>query len=241
MIYLIYGNKNDEIRDKVHSIVATQVAKKLDALHFRVDRENWEKTNLEELLQGQGLFVQKYIVIFDHLLKEKGEEQRDEALLGRLADFAKSEHIFIFAEGELTKEILKKFEKKAEKVQEISNAEKNGKEKFNIFSLTDAFGNRNKKNLWVLYQKALMAGVIPEEIHPVLFWQVRAMLASSRSHSAVESGLNPYVYNKAKMFAGNFSGEELRKLSSKLVTLYHDTRRGRVEFDSEMEKLILAL
>jgi DNA polymerase III delta subunit len=241
MIYLIYGNKDEEIREKVRSIVATQVHKKPDALQFRVTRDNWKDTSLDELLGGQGLFVQKYIVVFDHLLREKGEDEREETLLKRLTDFAESEHFFIFVEGDLTKEILKKFEKKAEKIQELSFAEKKLKEKFNIFSLADALGGRNKKSLWVLYQEAIMAGVVPEEIHPILFWQLRAMLASSQSRSALEAGLSPYVYSKASRFADNFSNEELRNLSSKLVTLYHDTRRGLVEFDTEMEKFILAL
>ena len=45
--------------------------------------------------------------------------------------------------------------------------DKKGNE-FNIFSLTDAVGARNKKEAWVLYQKALLAGVSAEEIFSFL-------------------------------------------------------------------------
>lgn len=239
MIYLIYGNKHEEVRKKVRAIVSAQIAKKPDALNFRITTENWKETNLEELLSSQGLFVQKYIVVFDHLLRadDIGEE-----LMPRLKEFSESEHIFIFSEGELTKEILKKIEKKAEKVQECSEKKMQREEKpFQVFSLADALGSRNKKELWVLYQKAMLSGLEPEEIHRILFWQVKAMLGAMQTDSADEASLNPFVYKKSQGFARNFSGPELQSLSSRLVNLYHEARRGAVEFDSEMERFILGL
>jgi DNA polymerase III delta subunit len=238
MIYIIYGNKDEEVRKKVRAIVSVQVLKKPDALNFRVSEENWVQTNLDELLSSQGLFVQKYIVVFDHLLRS---DEAGETLLSRLSDFAESEHIFIFSEGELTKEILKKIEKKTEKVQECSEKKAEKEKAFNVFSLADALGSRNKKDLWVLYEKAILAGLEPEEIHRILFWQAKAMLSASRSDSGEEAGLNPYVYKKSASFAHNFSKTELQGLSSKLVELYHNARRGIVEFDTEMERFILAL
>lgn len=235
MIYLLYGNNTDAVRKKVRDIVAAQIAKKPDALSFRIGEEEWKKTNLEELLGGQGLFVQKYIIVFDRLLRleEVGEE-----LLSRMDDLAKSEHIIIFSEGELTKEILKKIEKKAEKVQEFSQKQEKAPEKFNIFALADAFGSRNKKEFWLLYQRAILAGIPPEEVHRILFWQVKAMLAASHCDSAEEAGLKPFVYKKALSFGRNFSEEELIKLSSRLVALYHESRRGS-DFEVEMERFVL--
>lgn len=242
MIYLIYGNKHEEVRKKARDIVTAQVAKKPDALHYRVSDENWKEVSLDELLLGQGLFVQKYIVVFDHLLRKKeAESSAAEILLTRLKEFAESEHIFIFTEGELTKEILKKFEKNAEKIQELSKIEKKVEEKFNLFSLTDALGSRNKKELWVLYQTALMSGVSPEEIHPLLFWQVKAMLGAVNAPSPEEAGLNPFVYKKSQGYARNFSKQELEENASKLVSIYHDTRRGMVNFEVAMEQWMLGV
>jgi DNA polymerase III delta subunit len=239
MIYLIYGNNHEEVRKKVRAIVSAQIAKKPDALNFRITTENWKETNIEELLTSQGLFVQKYIVVFDHLLRidDIGGE-----LLKRMKDFAESEHIFIFSDGELTKEIVKKVEKKAEKVQECSEKKIQSVEKpFQVFSLADALGSRNKKELWVLYEKAMLSGLDSEEIHRILFWQVKAMLGATQTDSADEANLNPFVYKKSQGFARNFSQAELHGLSSKLVDLYHNARRGIVQFDVEMERFILGL
>lgn len=238
MIYLIYGNKHQEVRNKVRSIVDAQIAKKPDAIHFRITNENWKSTNVDELLSGQGLFVQKYIVVFDNLLREK---DIDEVLFEKMKEFSESNHIFIFSEGELTKEILKKIEKRAEKVQDISKEKIEKKQSFQIFSLADAFGSRNKKELWVLYQKVLLSGVSAEEIHPILYWQVKAMLSASVSVSAEDAGLSPYVYSKSKRYASGFKEGELQNISSKLVALYHDTRRGIVEFDTALERFVLGL
>lgn len=238
-MYLIYGNKHEEVRKKVRSIVSAQTAKKPDALHFRINAENWNEVNLEELLRSQGLFVQKYIIVFDNLLRT--EDVQDE-LIKRIPDFANSDHIIIFSEGELTKEIVKKIEKKAEKVQECSEKKIQKLEKpFQIFSVADALGSRNKKDLWVLYQSAILSGLEPEEIHRILFWQVKAMLASVQTDSADEANLNPFVYKKSLGYARNFSAQELHTFSSELVDLYHNARRGLVEFEVGMERFILGL
>lgn len=238
MIYLIYGNKGDAVRKKGRSIVDAQIKNKPDALHFSVNEENWKDASLDELLGGQGLFVQKYIVIFDHLVRANGI---GEILLPRLKEFQESEHIFIFTEGEMTKELIKKFEKKADKIQEISEAKEVKEQKFNVFSLTDALGRKNKKELWTLYQKALLAGVSPEEIHPILFWQTKAMLGAVVSGSPAEAGLSPYVYTKSQTFSKNFSILELQKISLQLVDVYHNSRRGLVEFDTALERFILGM
>ncbi len=238
MIYLIYGNNSDKAREKVRSLVDAQIAKKPDALHFRINSQNWANTNLEELIQSQGLFVNKYIVVFDHLLRDK---EAGEILISSLLELGESEHIFIFLEGELTKEILKKVEKRAEKVQEISQAEKQSVKEFNIFVLTDALGMKNKKDLWVLYQRAIEEGSEPEEIHGILFWQVKAMLASLNASSPEEAGLKPFVYQKSSRFAKNFKKEELHAMASRLVEIYHDARRGIVEFDTALERFILTI
>lgn len=238
MIYLIYGNNIDKVREKVRDLVEAQIIKKPDALSFRINSENWLHTNLSELIESQGLFVSKFVVVFDNLLREKDSGEK---LLTSLSELSESEHIFIFLEGELTKEIIKKVEKKAEKVQEISQIKKEKERSFNVFFLTDALGERNKKELWVLYQKAIKNGIEPEEIHGILFWQIKAMITSAKSASPEEAGLKPFVYQKSGRFSRNFKLEELESLSSRLVDLYHDTRKGLTEFNIALERFILGI
>ena len=149
-----------------------------------------------------------------------------------------SENIFIVIENTLDKATLTKFEKNAEKVQEFS-AEKKAPVKFNMFSLTDALGSRNSKRLWTLYQKAVRADAVDEELHGIVFWQVKSMLLASASSDAKSAGLNPLVYSKSKSYAKNFTPAELQNLSSQLVRMYHRAHRGEVDFGNELEKFFL--
>lgn len=112
---------------------------------------------------------------------------------------------------------------------------------FNIFSLTDAFGRRNKKEAWTIYQKALLARLSAEEIFFKIFWQVKSMLIALRTESVNETDMKPFPYNKAKGFLKNFKEEELKKISEDLVLGYYEARRGRGEIETLVEKILLKL
>lgn len=118
--------------------------------------------------------------------------------------------------------------------------DKKGRE-FNIFALTDALGARQKKEAWILYQKALSAGLSAEEIFFKLVWQVKAMLLSSRTKNVGETDLKPFPYSKAKSFLKNFKSGELEKLSENLVVSYTLARRGEGEVETLVEKILLSL
>jgi len=118
--------------------------------------------------------------------------------------------------------------------------DKKGKE-FNIFALTEALGNRNKKEAWVLYQKALSAGLSADEIFFKLFWQVKSMLIAGRTKNAEEADMKTFPYNKAKGFLKNFKLEEIERLSEDLVIGYHLARRGEGEITTLIEKILLKL
>jgi DNA polymerase III delta subunit len=238
MIYLLHGTDIIKSREKLHSLLGSMFAKKPDASFVRVEAGEFDESRLDEFVGGQGLFTNKYIIVFDNLFLDKKVK---EVLLKSLKEISKSENIFIFLEEKLNKTELNKFEKYAEKIQEFVGVEIEKKKKFDIFSLTEALGKRDKKNLWVLYQKAKMNNVSDEEVHGILFWQVKSMLLSLNTKDAKESGLNPFVFRKSLGFVKNYSESELRKLSFSLISLYHDTRRGVHEMDSAMERFILGI
>jgi len=112
---------------------------------------------------------------------------------------------------------------------------------FNIFSLTDAIGARRKRDAWVLYQKALAAGMVPEEVFYKLVWQVRTMLVAKKTKGAEEADMKPFPYNKAKGFLRNFKDGELEKFSENLVLGYHVARRGKGEIETLVERTLLRL
>jgi DNA polymerase III delta subunit len=239
MIYLLYGNDADKARAKLHELVGGLLKKKPDAAHRSINDETFSEGEIEELVSSLGLFSSKSIVEFNNVFRNK---EAKEILLKRLADIAKSENVFVFLEGALLKKELAAFEKHAEKVQEFSVGEKAPAGKaFNVFSLTDAFGRRDKKQLWVLFTKAKMKDVADEEIHGILFWQLKAIIQSLSAKNAKDAGLNPFVYQKSSGFARNFSEEELLNSSMKLVALYHDARRGIVDFTGGLEQFILEM
>lgn len=238
MIYFIYGDP-DKARKKAHDLIDSMQKKRADASLVRVDSDTWRPDMLDELLGGQGLFHSKLIIHVDKLLKNK---EAKEVFVGSLKEIQESPNVFVFLEEDMDKATLGKFEKKAEKVQFFEPSEpKEREEGFKIFSLTEALGMRNKKQLWILYTEAKRHDVSDEEIHGILFWQVKAMLLAGKTPTAAEAGLNPFVYSKSKGFLKNFSEEELVRLSSDLVHIYHDSRRGKFELASALERLILQL
>lgn len=84
-------------------------------------------------------------------------------------------------------------------------------------------------------------GVSDEEVHGMLFWQMKTMLLVEASGNAKEAALNPFVYKKAKGFVQHFSKEELHSHTTALVELYHEARRGRYELGSALERFILGV
>jgi DNA polymerase III delta subunit len=238
MIYLLYGSDTDKARAKLHDLVGSLVKKKPDASHERLNDETFSADKLEELMGGMGLFSQKAIIEMINVFRNKDAK---ETVLENIKDIGKSDNIFVFLEGELNKTDLAKFEKNSEKIQEFELKTKGEvkKEEFKIFSLTDAFGRRDKKMLWVLYTKAKMHDIAAEEIHGILFWQVKAVVQAAAAGSAKEAGLNPFVYQKSKAILQKYSLDEIKGISSKLVSMYHNARRGIHDFDVALEKFIL--
>jgi hypothetical protein len=111
---------------------------------------------------------------------------------------------------------------------------------FNIFALTDAIGARDKRQAWMIYRKALASGMAADEIFYKVMWGVKALLLSAKT-DAEASGLNPFVYRKAKGFLKNWKTEELEELSERLVVGYHNARRGIGEIETMIEKTLLNL
>ena len=238
MLYFLYGTDTEKAREKARELLETLQKKKPDAAVFRIEPEKWGEVHLEELIGGQGLFSQKLVIFADKLFEN---EEARVAIEKNLEKIGTSENIFIFLERKVAKPFLLAIAEVAKKVQEFPSREREKKPEFNIFSLTDAFGRRDKKKLWVLYQKALQTEAVPEEIHGILSWQLKSMLLVAEAKTAGEAGVAPFVFTKAKNFLKNYSVPELQTLSSKLVRMYHDAHRGIHDFEIALERLILTL
>lgn len=244
MIYLLHGADTDKSRAKMREMSDALRKKQPDAAYFRMDAEHWNQAELEEYCGGQGLFSNRFVIVLDRLLEN---EEIAPIVLDQIEVVAASPNIFIVLEGKLDKDSLKKIEKHAEKVQEFEetaaqkSATAKSKERFNVFSLAEALGKRDRKNLWVLYRRALDEDIAPEEIHGTLFWQAKSIALARQAKTAKEAGMKDFPFNKAKGYSNNFSEKETGELLTRLIRMSHDSRRGRSDISLALEELALTV
>ncbi len=237
MIYFLYGTDTHKARAKLHDLLLLAEKKRPGAELFKITSENWIDGQLDELIQSQGLFEQKYTVVLDSVFEKKDIKNY---ILERLEGLRDSEQIFLMLEGSVDLPTLKKMSAHAKQVQEFAKAESK-KPSFNIFSITDHLVKKDKKHLWISYIDLLDLGAQAEEIHGILFWQIKNMILASRAGSQVETGLSPFVYKNALSGSRNFDRQELVQLSSKLVDITHRVRQGQGEMEVMLEKWVLEL
>lgn len=238
MIHFFYGENSTKAREEMHSFLDTLFVKNPDAPMFEMNAESWSEEKFGELLASRGLFGGGSVIVLDSLLQDIDAEG---TVLEKLKEMKDSPNIFVIIEGKLTKVTAERVAKKTETTQE-STVEKIAKKiEFDRFALSDALGRRSKKDAWVLLQKSFDAGGVAEEIHGMLFWQVKSMILAVSSKTAGEAGLNPFVFRKSLSFAKNFTEEELKNLSSRLVSIYHEARRGGDELGMALEKFVLSI
>ncbi len=236
MFYVFYGSDVKKVADKTNDIVRKLLYKKPDAQVFSFEGDFLDETKLDEVIESQGLFVEKHIVVLKQVFET---EENREIITSRLKRIADTGNIFIFSENKLLAPHKKKLEKYAEKIEEHKETKK--EEKFNTFVLTDYLGKKDKKNLWIEYIKALKKDIPTESIQGMLHWGIRAMIIASNAKNANDAGQAPFAYSKNKRYAGNFTKDELLKLSRSLISVYHDARRGKHELKTALEKWILEI
>lgn len=187
--------------------------------------------DITELVSTQsGLFGDKELYVIHDLA-------RNLELKNILSDFGESENIIIFSEETVTKPIIGVFEKNEATIKDFGKEVKVKERSLPVFNLADELGKRDKKNLWLLFQE-LVTEVSPEEIHGILFWQIKNMMLVKTSKE--NPGLAPFVYTKSKTYANNYSEQELKDLSKRFTHIFH-SRDSYSTLDIEIEKIILSL
>lgn len=234
MLYFLYGDKI-KTRKNLNKHLDSLVSKKPDAEVFRINKDNFSKGLVSELLSSQGLFSKKYIVVLDTLFEKT--EIFDE-LKDFFDDFKKTEHIFLCIENKLPIKNFDFIKKYSEKVWEFEEKEED-KKVFNVFGLANYLGNKDKKNLWINYLKALNFGISGEEIVGVLFWQMKNIVIVKKTKSIGESKLSPFVYKNATAFSKKWEEKEILDFCKGLVSVNQKVRDGNGEVEILLEKLIL--
>ena len=129
-----------------------------------------------------------------------------------------SKTIFLFKEDKMLVPQQKKYKKYGD-IKIFENKKPIPILKFNIFSITDAFSNRDKITTWILYRNGLNSSLEPEAIAGVLFWKIKTM-----------------ILNGSKIF----TKKELKQQSSQIISIYHKAHRGELDFSISLEQFILS-
>lgn len=236
MLYIIYGKDREKGRARFRAL-REEFGKKCGEESVVLEGEITNEF-LHGLASSQGLFRNTTLFIFDCVF-DKTEEQ--EALLSHSSELNLSPNIFLVFEPELDKKIAEGIAETKVKVEEYVVKNKTNYPEFNIFSLGDALGKRNKKDLWILYQEATTTGVAPEEICNTLFWTVKNLALIKNSKTKGSQGMSEFVERKSRAFAENYTEEEIKKMSQSLVVIYHEAHRGGEPMGIALERFILAL
>jgi len=231
VFYLIYGKNRNKSTNKAISLVNGLVAKKPDASYIKVDEETFGEYFFEEVAGGQGLFENKSIVLSDNLWSLDLPSDED------IEKIQKSENIFILIENGLSLDALKQLKSKAEKVIDVGDEQK--KEIFNIFSLSDAYSEKDKKKLWLLYRKSVEGFVEAEDVINIIFWQIKNLILAKKNLTSGALKLSPFVISKAKAYSTKWEEKDLIKHSEELVKMIHNSRLGKVDLEVVFEKWIL--
>lgn len=235
MIYFIYGEDLKKARGKMHEILQTLSNKRPNSEIFKINSENWNVGNFEELISSQGLFEKKYIVLLDNLFEKK---EAGDFISKNISEMKLSDHWFLILEGKIDKKNIDKISKFSYKTQQF--IEQNKKNDYSeVFGVSDKLFYRNKKDLWVGLMDLFSKNVSAEEIHGIFFWAVKNMMIVSQSGGQKNSGLTSFQYNKAISGSKNYRVEELKKMITDLVSITHKVRSGGGDLDIMLEKWVL--
>jgi len=230
MFYIFYGNAPDKRLGKIKHLLETECG---SATPQRIRSEEMLDNPLEEFARSRELFGGRAAFLLEGISES---EEWAEYVKENAKPISDSENIFIVNETFLTKAIVSAFEKAGGKAVLCAAKDKAAPERGGNFALADAVGRRDRKASWVLYHEALGKGAVPEEIHGIIFWQLKNIFLAK---SGGATGIAPYPLAKAKSFATKWESEELSSALSNLVSVYHDSHRGIVEFPVALEMFLL--
>lgn len=183
-------------------------------------------------LGAPGLFSAKIALVIAHPLDDA---EGKALILERAQELADSDTPVVVITSALDAAAKKALPKKTE----IEILETKEKEEFepNAFALSDAYLKGDRKNSWVLYRRFIEGGTAAEEIHGVLSWAIRSLVLASKTKSAAEAGLKPFVYTKAKSALARIPNPEA--VSRELLALYHRARSGGGSLENLLEIFLL--
>lgn len=227
MLYVLVGDDFQKIKKRI-----AEVAKGLELVRFGEAGEPF--SHAPSRLGASGLFSPRIAL---HLDKPLEDADAKAFVLEHAKAFANAETPVIVTALALDAETKKKIPKNASvEILELKTDDEEASQ--STFALTDAYAKGDRKQTWVLYRKFIENGASAEELHGILSWQVRALVLASKTKSASEAGLKPFVYTKAKSALAKMTVNP-EAISRELVAIYHQSRMGQGSLEDLLEMFLL--
>lgn len=216
MIYLFTGSDVEKTRAKAFAWVAAARARAPEAPYLRFSAEALTPAVLEEIVQSQGLFFSKMLILLDDPFALTGS---GELVLEHLRTLKESQNPIAILAPKLLAARMKKLESVAEKVFMVDAKEKKLARGFNS-GLVNALAAKDGPTLWRELQKAQRAGDPPELLHGLLHWKARDLMQKG---------------------GGKWGEDGARALSVSLIELVSDARSGDLPLSMQLERFALSL
>ena len=234
MLSLIYGT-NASARHDARARIFEKFRGEGTSFIVRTGNE-LNKAEIEQFALGSSLFGERYVVSLEYP-SEREDFMND--ILENFSMLVDSPNTFIIIEREMTKDIVDSFKESGAdivKCDEVKNAKP---QDFSIFSLTDAFLDRDKKKAWLLYREAREHEHDPNEIAGVLFWAIKNMMILQGENVRGDGGLSPFVAKKVRAALPKWRTGEVQAISRELIKLVHQGKSGQGDLDEALEQFII--
>lgn len=250
MLYLLHGTNQKKIQQQAQSIVDSLRAKREFAQVFYIHADTFDPGNIEGQQNTQGLFFDKHIFVYKHLIAATKEPR--EYILNNIKEYIASAHLHMIVEAEVEDKYLKELEKHKEIVVKKFDGgitkvgrEDISKKMFNSVGLIAELKSLDKSvrttgkrlSAWKPLDEIRSAGTAPEEFFGILWWKYKTMM-QAKDATQKESGLTPYSYSSAKKIAGSYGN--LQKDMAHLLGIYHDAHNGELDMWEALEGWVLA-
>lgn len=150
--------------------------------------------SLEELLSGQGLFEQKYIVFCDEMLHDHSGQH----LVDNTSLYSESLHMFVLFEPSLAAKDERKLVSNGAVIKRCGERKAAADDVRPIFAFVDVFLRGDREKSFIALHSLLSGEVLPSSVLNMVLWQLRMLVLVSQSGSAVDAGVKPFVYTKTK-------------------------------------------
>lgn len=228
MLYVLIGSDGLKAKARAHAL-----AKNAEILRFGEGGDFFE--NAIANLLAQPLFGGEVCLVLDDPL----ESDEGKAVLLEQGDALVSSSTLVIAVVPKIDAVSKKKIPKGATVELFEEKVSFSEPAPSVFKLTDAYSAGDRKNAWILYRELLMSGSAPEEIHGALTWMTRSMVLASKTNSASEAGLKPFVFQKAKRSVEKFGVKKVELLSRELMHTLHRSRLGGGNLADLLEAFLL--